>query len=621
MAIHRYPFTEYSLQDGLHKQYPFTVNQEVDISYLYNKIKEIDNQNIGSLEWDDETEILSVLSPDGTVIATVHIPLSEGSQGPVGPQGPQGIQGEPGPQGERGPQGEQGIQGPKGDRGPQGVQGVQGQKGDKGDTGATGPQGPQGIQGIKGDTGSTGPKGDKGDTGPQGIQGIQGPKGDTGDTGPQGLTGPQGPTGATGPQGPQGEKGDPGEAMAILAKYDTYAQFIAAHPTGSEGDIYQVGTSGGGGSSSKNIWYGTCGSGSSTATKNITTSSGDFTLATGNMLFIKFTNANSVSTTTNLKVDSATSTAISDSNIKWRANSIVGFVYDGTNFKVLSITSGNTTYYGAVKLNDSTSSSATYEAATANAVKLAYNAVNANDTTGIDGGSLSSINIRGTYYTVSGGSGGGLSVIRIYDQATYSRIGFANLVEGDDYYFATTNGIQLSFSEIKTDIASGLAQYIIQDTSNSVAVITNFDNSDYFSILNSNSTGSTLYTFTRSANSSSYATLVSKTTIGSGGGGSSVTTYELYDQYDQFVSFNVLGQASIKLMDSNGNYVNFVTLKAAFEAGKVIVKDAQNAEVEITALDGSNPIFFIYKYEPNAFSCYVCANQGQSWTTQHIYAS
>ena len=247
MAIHRYPFTEYSLQDGLHKEYPFTVNQEVDISYLYNKIKEIDNQNIGSLEWDDETEILSVLSPDGTVIATVNIPISEGSQGPVGPQGPQGIQGEPGPQGEQGPVGPQGIQGPKGDRGPQGVQGVQGQKGDKGDTGATGPQGPQGIQGVKGDTGDQGPKGEKGDTGPIGPQGIQGEKGDTGDTGPQGLTGPQGPTGAIGPQGPQGPKGDTGEAMAILAKYDTYSQFIAAHPTGSEGDVYQVGTSGGGG--------------------------------------------------------------------------------------------------------------------------------------------------------------------------------------------------------------------------------------------------------------------------------------------------------------------------------------------------------------------------------------
>lgn len=247
MAIHKYPFTNYSLQDGLNKKYPYTVEGEVDISYLYNKIKEIDNQNIGSLEWNDETEMLSVLSPEGTVIATVHIPLSEGSQGPVGPQGPQGIQGEPGPQGERGPAGEQGIPGPKGDRGLQGVQGIPGPKGDRGDRGETGPQGPQGIQGIKGDTGETGPKGDRGDTGPAGERGIQGVKGDTGDTGPVGPKGDTGEPGPRGETGPAGPKGDPGEAMAILAKYDTYAQFIAAHPTGSEGDIYQVGTSGGGG--------------------------------------------------------------------------------------------------------------------------------------------------------------------------------------------------------------------------------------------------------------------------------------------------------------------------------------------------------------------------------------
>lgn len=618
MAIHRYPFTEYSLQDGLHKEYPFTVNQEVDISYLYNKIKEIDNQNIGSLEWDDETEILSVLSPDGTVITTVHIPLSEGSQGPVGPQGPQGIQGEPGPQGERGPQGIQGIQGPKGDRGPQGVQGVQGQKGDTGATGATGPQGPQGIQGIKGDTGDQGPKGDKGDTGPIGPQGIQGEKGDTGATGPQGLTGPQGPTGATGPQGPQGEKGDPGEAMAILAKYDTYAQFIAAHPTGSEGDIYQVGTSGGGGSAAKNVWYGTCPTGATIATKVVTTSSGDFELTAGNILIVKFTYGETAASP-KLQVDNTTATSATtltgSTRYFWEANDIVAFVYDGTNFVRINSTRASTTYYGLTKLSNDTTSTVTTVAATSKAVNDVVSATGSN-------GELETITVKGVTYNVSGGGGGGgLSVIRIYDQATYSRTGFANLVEGDDYYFTTISGTQLSFSEIKTDIASGSAQYIIQDTSNSVAVITNFDNSDYFSILNSNSTGSTLYTFTRSANSSSYATLVSKTTIGSGGGGSSVTTYELYDQYDQFVSFSVLGSTSIKLMDSNGNYVNFVTLKAAFEAGKVIVKDSTNAEVEITALGGSNPIFFIYKYDNSAFSCYVCANQGQSWTTQHIYAN
>lgn len=91
------------------------------------------------------------------------------------------------------------AQGPTGPQGPAGPQGPQGVKGDKGDTGAQGPQGPQGV------------KGDKGDTGAQGIQGIQGPKGDT------------------------------GSGFKILGDFDTYADMIAAHPTGNAGDAYQVG--------------------------------------------------------------------------------------------------------------------------------------------------------------------------------------------------------------------------------------------------------------------------------------------------------------------------------------------------------------------------------------------
>ena len=90
----------------------------------------------------------------------------------------------------------------------------------EGQTGPQGPAGPQGPQGVKGD------KGDKGD---QGIQGIQGVKGDKGDTGAQG------------PQGIQGPKGDTGSGFKILGDFDTYADMIAAHPTGNAGDAYQVG--------------------------------------------------------------------------------------------------------------------------------------------------------------------------------------------------------------------------------------------------------------------------------------------------------------------------------------------------------------------------------------------
>ena len=80
-------------------------------------------------------------------------------------------------------------------------------------------------------------KGPKGDTGPQG------PKGDTGATG---ATGPQGPKGDTGPQGPQGEQGpagQDGDSYTVKGLYATLSALQAAHPTGSAGDAWFVGTS------------------------------------------------------------------------------------------------------------------------------------------------------------------------------------------------------------------------------------------------------------------------------------------------------------------------------------------------------------------------------------------
>ena len=140
----------------------------------------------------------------------------------------------------------------------EGVTVVNGIKGDKGDTGDTGPQGIQGIQGVKGDTGAvlvpsisddgiiSWSKREDGAIppsrsirGPQGIQGIQG------QTGPQGETGAQGPQGIQGIQGPQGipgKDGSDGKSFAILALYATLYELQVAHPSGSAGDAYAVGT-------------------------------------------------------------------------------------------------------------------------------------------------------------------------------------------------------------------------------------------------------------------------------------------------------------------------------------------------------------------------------------------
>ena len=175
------------------------------------------------------------------------------------------ISGIPGPKGDTGTQGIQGIQGPEGKvyiptvaengdltwvvedysgqtpqarniRGPQGVQGVQGLQGVQGKTGPQGIQGPTGLQGPKGETGAVGPAGPRGIQGPEGIQG---PKGETGAVGP---AGPQGIEGDIGPMGPQGPKGDSGESFTVLGLYATLSALKTAHPSGSAGDAWAVGT-------------------------------------------------------------------------------------------------------------------------------------------------------------------------------------------------------------------------------------------------------------------------------------------------------------------------------------------------------------------------------------------
>lgn len=317
------------------------------------------------------------VTKSGTDVNPTFTFAFDGLKGETGPQGETGLTG---PQG---PQGEPGVQGPKGDTGAQGAQGPQGE------TGATGPQGP---------TGETGPQGPKGDTGPQGIQGIQG------EQGPQGIQGPQGETGPAG---------------VGIASGGTTGQ-VLAKASDSDYDTEWVNQEGGGGGT-KNVWYGTCDTTASTTTKVVTTSSGDFVLTAGNVVFIDFTLANTATSQIKLQVDNTTAKNVlyinagSAYNVKnfWYPHEIVGFVYNGTNFVMIDGCFATTTFYGVTKLNSSISSTSTTEAATPSAVKQAYSLANsksevvANDTTGTSGGSLSSIKINGTSFTISGGGGGG----------------------------------------------------------------------------------------------------------------------------------------------------------------------------------------------------------------------
>lgn len=122
------------------------------------------------------------------------------------------------------------------------------------------------------------------------------------------------------------------------------------------------------------IWYATCSTASGTGAKTATTSTGDFDLATGSMVRVKFTTSNTAANPT-ISIDGSTAKTIQPkSGTSGMANliaagEVVDLVYDGTNFIMTKGGSATTTFYGITKLNSSTSSTSTTEAATPSAVK------------------------------------------------------------------------------------------------------------------------------------------------------------------------------------------------------------------------------------------------------------
>lgn len=179
-----------------------------------------------------------------------------------------------------------------------------------------------------------GPQGPKGDTGPTGPQGPKGATGATGPQGPAGATGAKGATGATGPQGPKGEQG---------------------------------------------LFYAACSTASSTAAK--VASCAGFSLVTGAVVAVKFTNTNTASSPT-LNVNSTGAKAIkkygtaAPETYLWQAGAVVEFVYDGSYWLIANGSTATTSYYGLTKLSSSVSSTSTTLAATPYAVKQAYDKAN-----------------------------------------------------------------------------------------------------------------------------------------------------------------------------------------------------------------------------------------------------
>ena len=128
----------------------------------------------------------------------------------------------------------------------------------------------------------------------------------------------------------------------------------------------------------RNIWFATCTTAHGTAAKVATSTTGDFVLATGNMVRVKFSDYNNQTQPT-ISIDGSEAKRIkslsTETNIItsiWHIGEVVDLVYDGTDFLMSEGGLASTSYYGVTKLSTSTSSTSQSLAATPSAVKDAY---------------------------------------------------------------------------------------------------------------------------------------------------------------------------------------------------------------------------------------------------------
>lgn len=107
-------------------------------------------------------------------------------------------------------------------------------------------------------------------------------------------------------------------------------------------------------------YYGTCATAKGTAAKVVDCS--NFILATGAVIYVKFTNANDYNGTATLNVNSTGAKNITrvgtttSTRYYWSAGEVVGFIYDGTNYIIIERGTASTTYYGVTKLTTSATS-------------------------------------------------------------------------------------------------------------------------------------------------------------------------------------------------------------------------------------------------------------------------
>lgn len=144
--------------------------------------------------------------------------------------------------------------------------------------------------------------------------------------------------------------------------------------------------------------YATCSTAAATQIKEASTPNGDFVLAEGAMVRVKFENAQTYNGGIKLNVDNTGAKNVMRQGTTvtaryfYLAGEVIDFVYDGTNFLAVNEGMASTTYYGVTKLTNSTSSTSTSTAATPNSVKLAYDHADSKQDALVSGTNIKTIN-------------------------------------------------------------------------------------------------------------------------------------------------------------------------------------------------------------------------------------
>lgn len=377
----------------------------------------------------------------------------------------------------------------------------------------------------------------------------------------------------------------------------------------------------GGGGGTKTIWSANCDTARNTQIKVVTTSTGDFAKVEGNMIQIYFTNDNTT-TSPKLNVDGLGAIPLYWGNDKndgwrylsniWQNESIVTVMYTkkiGTTaetemFRLVNMQMATTSNYGLTKLSNAFANSliTAPTMSLVNGMNTRLNSkstVVANDTTGISGGSLSSIKIDGTSYTVSGGSGGGAGLNIPLDYSYNALVALS----GDTVYL--TSGTIISRSNIESILlAGGSINFTFNKygTFDGEAALISYDNySDSFGTYQRGlavlTDGSSAKTFVVDFNwdyQDNLQTLVF-TALSSGGGNAfGITTPVAYiDYYDGNVQ-NTTAVSGLSILVGNTNPIS---------AGNFVLECSSGNAVSISAM--AYAIIDGYSNRYSSFDAYI----------------